>query len=151
MSSIYVRDQIKSFIAANSTEKFVDLTSEFERIPDVLADAGIGPLENWMGAEFVADDEENVAINSNHESGYFREYGSILFHMVAKARIGGGRQLIERGDALRAKMRGRRLGEMVIENVTPVNTLNGATLQFEGGYMSGTFIASYYYDIKVTT
>lgn len=147
MSSVYVRTQFKNFIAANApSEKVIDLTAQYAEIKEMVADAGVGPNDPWLGLEFVGDDESPATLPANNTIGQYRERGSIIVHVVAIAKLGVGDAILTRGETLRDLIRGQRIGNIVIESVSPVNTGPGATLQFEGGYMSGTFFANYYYD-----
>jgi hypothetical protein len=116
---------------------------------EFLDDNGVSPDADWLGVQFIADSEEPVSLSATNDQGCYREYGAILFHFCTIARIGNGDALLTRGEVLRNLLRGQRLGAIVIESVTPMNFDSGATLQFEGGYMSGSFIAAYYLDINL--
>ncbi len=69
--------------------------------------------------------------------------------MVATAQIGVGDALLQRGEVLRNLFRGRRIGDIIIDSVSPMNFDSGATLEFEGGYMSGSFFMSYRRDLAL--
>lgn len=148
MSSLQTRTLVKQFIADNApTETLIDLTSQYDEMDQVLADAGLANDAPWLGIEFIGDDEIPVELAATNDQGLYRETGSIVLHICAEARIGVGDSIIARGEVLRNLFRGERIGPIVVEGVTPVNTGPGATLEFEGGYVSGSFTISYYSDI----
>jgi len=150
MSSLAVRTQIKAFIAANApTESVVDLTSLYQEIKELLDDSGIDPDSPWLGIQFIGGDERPIALAATNDQGKYREDGAIYFHVVDVARLGNGDSLLTRGETLRNLLRGRRIGDIIIESCTPMNFDTGATLQFEGGYMSGSFLVSYIMDIDL--
>lgn len=150
MSSPYVRTTMKAFITTNApTEKLVDLTSLFQEIKELMEDNDVPSDSPWLGIQFVGGDERPIGLAANNETGKYREDGAIFFHVVDVARIGNGDSLLTRGEALRTLIRGRRIGDILIESVTPMNFDSGATLQFEGGYMSGSFFCSYILDIDL--
>lgn len=142
MSSVYVRTEVKNFLAVNSAETVVDLTAQFGQLREVLADS-VQPDAPWLGLTFIGDDEIPVALAATNDQGKYRETGAIYFHVCAIAKIGVGDSLLTRGEVLRDLFRGRRIGDIIIDNVTPMNFDNGATLDFEGGYISGSFLAGY--------
>ena len=153
MSSVNVRTAIANFLAANApTEKQIDLTAQYAELKELIEDAGLGPEESWIGLQFIGDDEIPITVPATNTQGRYRETGAIFIHVVeiaSKLRLGGGNPLLTRGETLRNLMRGRRIGAILIESVTPMNFEAGATLQFEGGYMSGSFVASYQYDLEL--
>lgn len=147
MSSIEVRQQIKSFIAANSSENVIDLTAEFEELRELLSENGLQPDAPWLGIEFIGDSELPVSLAATNDQGLYREIGSVVLHVCAEGRLGVGDSLLARGEILRNLFRGRRIGSVVVEGVTPMNFGPGATLEFEGGYVSGSITLSYYQDL----
>lgn len=150
MSSTYVRDTLKTFIAAEApTESVIDLTSSFQEIQELIADNDVQPDAPWLGIEFQGDDEVPVGLAANNTQGKYRELGAVYFHVVEVARLGNGDRLLTRGENLRNLLRGRRIGNILIESVTPMNFQQGATLQFEGGYMSASFIIGYEYEFDL--
>lgn len=149
MSSVYVRTQVKQFLADNSNEKVVDMTSQFEELRQLLSENDIQPDAPWLGVQFIGSDEVPVSISATNDVGLYRETGAVQLHVVAEAKIGVGDSLLTRGETLRNLFRGRRIGDIVIESVTPLNTEAGATLEFEDGYMSGTCIVAYYRDLNL--
>lgn len=149
MSSSYVRQQVKDFLEANSNETVVDMTAQFGELSEFLADMEVQPDAAWLGVQFIGDDEVPIALAATNDQGKYRETGAIYFHVVDVARLGAGDSLLTRGEALRNLFRGRRIGSITIDSVTPMNFDQGATLQFEGGYMSGSFLASYRRDLDL--
>lgn len=149
MSSPYVRTQIKTFLAAESNEDVIDLTALFDNLTDLIGDAGLQPSAPWLGLQFVGDDEIPIALAATNDQGKYRESGSIHFHVVSEAKIGVGDSMLTRGETLRNLFRGRRIGDILIDSVTPMNFDSGATLSFEGGYMSGSFFVSYRRDLDL--
>ncbi len=150
MSSVYVRTQIAAFVAANaSDEKTIDLTALYGEISEVIEAADIDPDSPWLGIQYIGDDEVPVGLAANNETGLYRETGAILFHVVDVARLGVGARLLTRGETLRNLFRGRRIGDIIIESCSPMNFEDGATLQFEGGFMAGTFTVSYQRDLNL--
>lgn len=124
----------------------MDLTAQSEEIRDLLAENDVQPDSPWLGVQFQGDDELPISLAATNSQGKYRESGIVYFHIVDVARLGIGDLLLTRGEALRNLFRGRRIGDIIIESVTPLNFEAGATLQFEAGYMSGSFLVSYIYD-----
>lgn len=149
MSSAYVRTQIKDFLEAESDETVIDLTALFKDFKQMLAEAGVQPDASWLGLQFIGDDEIPIALAATNDQGKYRETGAIYFHVATVAKIGAGDGLLTRGETLRDLFRGRRIGSITIDSVTPMNFDSGATLEFEGGYMSGSFLASYRRDLDL--
>lgn len=146
MSSSYVRQKIKDFIAAQTSETLVDLTGHFENLRELLENSSVAPDAPWLGLEFSSDGEEPISLTADNEKGLYREYGLVQLHVCALAKIGVGSSLESRGEALLNLFRGRRIDGVVVERVSPINTGPGATLEFEAGYVSGTVTVQYYYD-----
>lgn len=150
MSSPYVRTQIKNFLTTNAPgESQIDLTSRMEEIKELIAEAGIDPDAPWLGLQFIGDDEIPVSLSATNDQGKYRESGAIVLHCVSVARLGNGDSLLTRGETLRNLLRGRRINDILIQSVTPMNFDQGATLQFEGGWMSGSFFVSYIRDLDL--
>lgn len=150
MSSAYVRTQIKDFLAANAPgEKIVDLTGRFEEIGELLENEGILDDADWLGLDFIGNDEVPITVPATNLSGKYRETGVIYFHLVTRAALGQSASVLSRGEALRDLLRGQRIGNMIVESTTPVNFGAGAALRFEGGYISGSFLLSYERDLDL--
>lgn len=146
MSSAQVRSAIRGFLTSDSTEDVVDLTGHFEDLRQLLSDSNIQPDAPWLGLEFSTGGEEPVSLAADNEKGLYREYGIILLHICAVARVGVGSNLESRGEVLLNLFRGQRIGSVVVERVTPINTGHGATLEFDAGYVSGTMTIEYHSD-----
>lgn len=146
MSSLYVRTQVKEFITGNSDETIIDITALYSELDQVISDADLQPDAPWVGLQFVGGDDLPVSLAADNTQGLYRETGSIQIHIVAAAAIGVGDGLVSRGEVLRSLFVGRRIGTIVIDSVAPMNTESGATLEFDGGYMSGTFLMSFHRD-----
>ena len=56
--------------------------------------------------------------------------------------------IIDRAETLMGIFRGKRIGEIVIESITPMNTERGTTIEFDNSFTSGTFFVNYYRDLK---
>ncbi len=152
MSSSYVRDQISGFLASEaSSELAVDLTSQYGEIKEFLEDFDVPSDSPWLGVQYVGGDEVPVGLAANNQTGLYRETGAIILHVIDVARLGVGARLLTRGEALRNLFRGRRIGDIIIESVTPMNFDDGATLQFAGGFVAGTFHMAYIRDINLGT
>lgn len=151
MSSVAVRTLVRQFLDDNSDESVIDFTGHYEDLRQMVADAGIQPDAPWLGLDFIGDTEEPVSLAADHQQGLYREYGMIQLHVVAVAKVGVGASLESRAEALRSLFRGRRIGGIVVENVSPINTGPGATLEFEGGYVSGTVNIIFHYDFTPGT
>lgn len=146
MSSLGVRTAIRQFLDDNSAESVVDLTGHFEDLRTLLAESGVQPDAPWLGLEFIGDSEEPVSLSADNEKGLYREYGLVQLHVCAVAKIGVGANLESRAEVLRNLFRGRRIGNIVVESVSPINTGPGATLEFDAGYVSGTVSVGYHAD-----
>ena len=147
MSSLYVRNEFKNFITSNSSEKLIDLTGEFDNIQDLVSKNGITSKDPWVGIQFIGADEVPVTVGSTNVQGKYRETGGVYLHVVAMAKLGATNGILSRGEVLRDLLRGQRIGNRIIVNsVTPINFGEGATLNFEGGYTSGSFLLDYEYE-----
>ena len=150
MSSTYVRTQIKNFLTTIApTETFIDLTARFEDIEDLITDAGLDRMDPWIGLQFVGNEEIPITIGADNTKGKYRELGAVFIHIVDVAKLGVGDTILGRAETLRGLLRGRRVGTLFIESVSPPNFEPGATLQFEAGYMSASFIATYTNDVDL--
>lgn len=152
MSSLYVRDEIAAFLAAEIPgEKYIDLTSEFYEVNDLLTEYGVNPGEDWVGLQFVGSEEVPVDILSTNTSGTYREVGVLYIHVVALAKLGVGRDILIRAETIRNKLRGQRIaGNILIEGVAPATFGEGATLSFEGGYTAALVAVTYQRDLVLT-
>jgi hypothetical protein len=150
MSSKYVRDQFDAFVTANlPTETLCDMTAQFGELSEFLASFSVGRNDPWLGVQYIGNEEEPITIPSTNGTGKFREAGIIYLHVVGVAALGAGNAILTRCEAIRSAIRGRRLGDVRIQNVSPPNFNAGATLQFEGGWTSASIIIDYEYDIDL--
>jgi hypothetical protein len=150
MSSEYVRNQVKTFISTNlPAENLVDLTGEYDDLDKVLDRHGLGYEDPWLGLQFIAGEEIPINITSTNTIGCYREFGIVLVHFVAMAALGAGGGIITRGENFKGIVRGQRINDIVIESVGSINFESGSTLEFEGGYISGTISLSYYRDLNL--
>lgn len=150
MSSVYVRTQIKQFLDDNSAEEVVDLTAQYQEIKELITDVGLQPDTPWLGLEFIGDEMVPISLAATNDTGLYRETGALHFHVVEPARLGIGDVIASRAEALQNLFMGQRIGDIVVVDVTPVNTASGSTLQFEGGYVGGSFYVHFYRDLNLS-
>lgn len=144
MSSVYVRDQIKTFLSAGlPSEKFLDLSGVYDVLEDYILDNGLTARDPWVGLEFVGGDESPVTVGSSNTSGKYRETGTVLIHVVDIAKLGASNSILTRAETIRNLLRGKRIGSIIVDSVSAPNFGPGTTLEFEGGYTSAGFIISY--------
>lgn len=148
MSSALTRSQVLAFLTANSAEIILDFSDIYGDLNQVLQaqNPEIQPGSPWVGIEFVAHSDDPVALAADNTQGLYREMGSVILHIAEEAKIGVGNVLLARAEVLRKLFRGRRIGNIVVEGVTPPNFGRGATLEFDGGYMACTVTIAYHAD-----
>lgn len=149
MSSKYVREKVKTFLGANSSEKVVDLTGEFDTLQDLLTREGITHKDNWVGLQFIGNDEVPVGLNAGNSDGKYREMGAVYIHVVAQAKLGVMSSILDRAEVLRNTIRGQRIEDLIVDSITPPNFSDGGTISFEGGYTSCSIILNYTRDVKL--
>lgn len=149
MSSSYVRTNFSAFLTANSSEDFLDLTGQFAELRYFLEDEGLTVRDDWVGLQYIGNEEIPINVGSGNTTGKYRELGAIFLHVVDIAKLGVDATILTRAEALRDLLRGRRIGDIVIESVSPPSFEQGATLQFEGGYISASIIVGYYRDLDL--
>jgi len=152
VSSLAVRDSVMAFLAAEfPSEKLIDLSAEYDQFDQLMEAYGLTLSDDWLGIQFVGDEEEPVALSANNAEGGYREYGSIAIHCVTPASMNGRRPMLQRAENIRKKLRGQRLsGGVMIMECNPANTEAGAAIQFDSGFMGATFFTTYYIDISAT-
>jgi hypothetical protein len=134
------------FITTNSSEtEIIDLSVQYQEISQIVS----GPDTKWLGLEFFGDTEVPITVPATNTQGKYRETGAVYLHIVAPGELGAGSDILTRGEALRDILRGQRIESILIEEVTPLNYGSGATLQFEGGFVSASFLASYERDLDL--
>jgi len=150
MSSIYVRDKINNFITTNiASETPVDLTGAYDTLEDVLNANSVTYEDDWLGIQFIGNEELPINIGANNTQGLYREHGSIFLHVVAMANNNVHTGILTRGETIRNAFRGQRIDDIIIESISPLNFEKGATLDFESGWVSASVILSYYRDLNL--
>ena len=144
MSSVTTRSEIKDFFTANSVEKLIDISGEFRTLQQLMNAEGIVREDNWIAIQFVGSSEEMIST----PKGYYREFGTISFHVVGPIKIGAIDDILPRCETIRSLYRGQRINDIIIESVSPPNTEIGTTIDFENTFMSASFFVDYYRDIK---
>ncbi len=151
MSALYVRDQFKQFLLEKfPSENFIDLTGQFGNIQEFIEDSGITRNDNWIGLEFLGDDEVAVGLAADHEQGCYREFGVVVLHIVDIAAIGVGQDIVLKAESIRNTLRGRRINDIIINSVSPPDFRSSSTLQFESGYIGASISANYQYTFNIT-
>lgn len=151
MSSKFVRDSILDFLKTEvPQETIIDLTAQFEELEDLLEHNDITLNDDWIGVQFLGNEEIPVSIQSQNNKGCFREIGAIYLHIVAVSQLGGHKAILTRAEALRDKFRGRRINNtVIIEQVGPPNFGEGITLNFESGFTAAAITIFYRRDLDL--
>lgn len=151
MSSKFVRDSIITFLEDNLPEEtIVDLTAHFEEIEDLLCQYDLTLNDDWIGIQFVGNEEIPVSIQSQNQKGCYREVGAIFIHIVGVSQIGGHKNLLTRAEVIRDLIRGRRINNsVIIEQVGPPNFGEGITLNFESGFTAAAITVFYRRDLDL--
>jgi hypothetical protein len=150
MSSVYIRNRLKTELTTQfPSEKFIDLTAAYQDISDLLSENTVSRTSPWVGLDFVANDEVPITVGSGNSQGKYRETGVMMVHVVDIAKIGVGASILSRSELMRNFLRGQRFDRIIIESVTPTNFSKGATLDFEAGFTSGTFMVSFFADLDL--
>jgi len=150
MSSLIVRNTIKSFITTNlPLEKLVDLSGEFDHLNDLLAHNRVTGQMNWIGIQFIGNSETTTSLNANNSAGCYRELGTIILNIVDVSRVGVASKILLRAEICRNLFRGRNISGIRIEEVSPPNFSDGATLNFEGKYTSASIYIGYESDLNL--
>lgn len=147
MSTKYVRDKFKTFLATEyPTLKVVDISGEYLEFADLLQEQSIGPDDNFLAVQFIGDRIDTVSLSASNGSGGYRERGAIFLHVVEPVSRQAMDNILTRGDSYIDTLTNRRIDNLVIDQVNPINTAQGATLEFQGGYISGSIYTTYYRD-----
>jgi hypothetical protein len=150
VSSKFVRESIIDFLKTNSQENVLDLTDEFMELQEFIESNGLTLSDPWLGVQFVGAEEVPVSITSHNSRGKYRETGVIFLHVVDVARLGSSGAILNRAEAIRDLLRGRRINDTVlIETVSPAIFGEGATLSFSGGYTAGLVEIDYTRDLDL--
>lgn len=159
MSSVAVRNAINDFVQdflgdpEVDGEVLIDLTARYEEIHDLIDSVNTVGEEKiltmddpWTGIEFIGYDEIPVSLGSGNRGAVYRETGAFQIHIVDLAKIGCGATILSRAEALRDELRGKNISGVRIESMTPVSFDSPGTLQFGGGFATGSFLVAYEYD-----
>lgn len=150
MSSEYVRTEFLNFLETElTTESVIDLTSEFAELEDFLVQRGLEFGDPWFGVQFLGSEEIPVDIGATNTRGKYRESGVIYLHIVDVAKLGVHNVILARAEAIRNKLRGQRIGTILIESVSPANFGEGITLSFSGGYTGAVIQVDYQRDLDL--
>jgi|GEM_PF-3309214 len=150
MSSKMVRDNFLAELGSGfPTEKIIDLTAEYRELNDFLSDNGLSRSVPWVGVDFVGGIEEPITVDASSLKGKFRETGSIFVHVVEGAKLGASNSILIRADNIKNYLRAKRIGAIIIKDMTPPNFSKGATLDFEGGLISASVVVSYQCDFDL--
>lgn len=155
MSSSAVRTIIKAqlvlAVAGQSPAvKVIDITGRYEEIEDFLEDEGIDQLsDSWIGIQYLSASEYPIDILSNNVTGKYREEGDVYVHVVSPT-VGGYESTLILSEVIRKYFRGKRIGNLVVENVNPPQFGRGISLNFEAGMTSGLVSIGYHYDLVLS-
>lgn len=151
MSSKFVRDSILTYLSNEfPDETIIDLTAQFEEVEDLVNYNGITMNDSWIGVQFLGNEEIPVSIQSQNNKGCFREIGAIYIHVVDVSQLGIHKSILTRSEAVRDKLRGKRINNtVIIEQVSPPNFGEGITLNFESGYTSAAITVFYRRDLDL--
>jgi hypothetical protein len=151
MSSKFVRDSILTFLTTElPTETIIDLTAQFDELEDLLTANSITMNDPWIGVQFLGSDEIPISIQSQNQKGCFREIGAIYIHVVDISYMGVHSSILNRSEAIRDLLRGRRINNsVIIEQVGPPNFGEGITLNFEGGFTASAITVYYRRDLDL--
>jgi hypothetical protein len=130
-------------------ESVIDLTADYEALEDFLTSNSLTFGDDWVGVQFLGSEEIPVDVGATNTRGKYRETGTIFLHVVDVASLGVHTLILTRGETIRDKLRGRRIGNVVIEGVSPVNFGEGITLSFTGGYTAGVIQVDYHRDLDL--
>lgn len=150
MSSLVVRNAFKNFLASDvPTETVVDLSGEYEEIQDTVLKYGLTPDDDWLGIQYIGGDELPIDVTANNSQGKYREFGLVYLHIVGVVSDTVRDDILTRAENIRSKLRGQRIGNVVVEKVGPPNFNAGSTLQFTGGYVAAVVVVDYKYDLNL--
>lgn len=134
MSSLYVRDQIEGWMAANWTDTKVYVVDDHENISTIPANN----TEAWVGIEYVTAHEQVESMPAN----FWKERGTAFFHIVTPSGW-TSKHAILLGDKLQKQLRGIRLDCLVIESVSPVLSQSPPAIDRTSEWSGFALIMSY--------
>jgi hypothetical protein len=135
MSSGYVRLQINTFLEANWTTTEIFYVDDYDSIDSI-------PANNtgaWVGVEYPTSVEQVNSIPAN----FWREDGDVLIHIVTPNGWNSATP-VSYGDQLQQLLRGQRLGDVVIESVSPVTDASPPALELSSSWHGWAILVSYY-------
>jgi hypothetical protein len=135
MSSGYVREKINTFLEANWTTTEIYYVDDYDSIESIPANN----TDAWVGVEYPGAVETVDSIPAN----FWREDGDVIIHIVTP---NGWNSLkpIQYGDQLQQMLRGQRLGDVVIENVSPVTDASPPALELSSSWHGWAILVRYY-------
>lgn len=138
MSSELVRTAINAAVVAAAAPWPVFDLSDYESTAEVLPDID----SQAVLIQYVIADEFQQNIASYGNQGW-EETGAVTLHMVTPTGFDSA-PLIVKGDSIRLALRGKRLGQVVIESVAPFVDFGGGATGLEGSWKTYSAPLSYY-------
>lgn len=135
MSSGYVRLQINTFLEANWTTTDIFYVDDYDSIDSIPANN----TDAWVGVEYPSSVEQVNSIPAN----FWREDGDVLIHIVTPNGWDSATP-VSYGDQLQQLLRGQRLGDVVIESVSPVTDASPPALELSSSWHGWAILVSYY-------
>ena len=135
MSSGYVRLHINSFLEDNWTTTPIYYVDDYDSIESIPANNS----EAWVGVEYPSSVEQVNSIPAN----FWREDGNVLIHIVTPNGWNSTTP-VSYGDQLQQLLRGQRLGDVVIESVSPVTDASPPALELSSSWHGWAILISYY-------
>lgn len=147
MSSKYVRDTIKAYIATVAPSyKVVDMTGEYREVKELLADKVIASGEVWIGIDFLKGQVIPITIGTNNTHGKYRETAGFNVQVNGIAKPGGADDAITLAQSIIDSIQVTRPGGIWIDShETPAD--NGSGFNFEQGFITIDFTMRYIYDL----
>lgn len=144
MSSLDVREDLKTYFDASTSEVIIDISGETRDLLTVMQANSIGVNDECLFIQFIGSNEEPISV----QAGCYRETGTMYIHVIAPVAIGAIDGILTRCKTIRSIFRGKRVDNIVIESVSPPNTETGTTVEINNNYTSASFFIDYYADIK---
>jgi len=139
MSSGGVRAAIKAAFAAQfPTLKAYDL-SDYVSLSDL---PNTVDNEHYVVLQFIGGSDDVVSIGGEGNQGWL-ESGVVAIHLMGQTGFDSA-PVIALGDQIRLAMRGRRLGDVLVESVTTFEDQTGNSVNLDGGIHG--WIAYLYYN-----
>jgi len=137
MSSKATRDAINAAVVAAAAPWATFDLSDYESASDVM------PLIDSQAVliQYVIADETMMNIGGEGNQGW-EETGSVTLHLLTPTGFDSA-PLIDKSDEMRLALRGRRLGQVVIESVSPFVDFGAGSAGIDGAWK--TYSSSLYY------